>query len=74
MTEGDFSLLSDKPKARHYIAESGKGLYRNFSRVRRQGILRQIGELPQGAAFREESCPRFRPNAEAGGAIYEYTP
>jgi hypothetical protein len=28
--EDDFTLLSGEPKARHYIAESGKGLYRNF--------------------------------------------
>ena len=28
--EHDFTLLSGEPKAWHYIAESGKGLYRNF--------------------------------------------
>jgi hypothetical protein len=26
----DFTLLSGKPKGEHYIADSGKGLYRNF--------------------------------------------
>lgn len=28
--EDDFTLISGKPKGFHYIAESGKGLYRNF--------------------------------------------
>lgn len=28
--EGDFSLLSGKPTAFHYVANSGKGLFRNF--------------------------------------------
>lgn len=30
MPEDDFTLISGQPKAFHYIAESGKGLYRNF--------------------------------------------
>jgi hypothetical protein len=28
--DDDFTLLSGKPKGEHHIAESGKGLYRNF--------------------------------------------
>jgi len=28
--DDDVTLISGKPKAEHYIAESGKGLYRNF--------------------------------------------
>ena len=28
--EDDFTLLSGKPKGHHYVAESGKGLDRNF--------------------------------------------
>jgi hypothetical protein len=30
VSESDFSLLSGAPKAEHYVAESGKGLDRNF--------------------------------------------
>ena len=30
MPEDDFTLISGKPKAFHYIAQSGKGLNRNF--------------------------------------------
>jgi len=28
--DDDFTLISGNPKGEHYIAESGKGLYRNF--------------------------------------------
>ena len=30
MPEDDFKLISGEPKAFHYIAQSGKGLDRNF--------------------------------------------
>src|SRR5215470_17443353 len=43
---GDFTLLSGAPKRRHYIAESGKGLDRNFCPgVRRPPVHQQSGEL-----------------------------
>ena len=44
--EDDFTLISGKPKAFHYVAQSGKGLDRNLPRLRRQGIHQQARELP----------------------------
>ena len=45
--EDDFTLISGEPKAFHYIAQSGKGLDRNFCpQLRRQGVHHQPGELP----------------------------
>ena len=40
----DFTLISGEPKAFHYIAQSGKGLDRNFCpNLRRQGVRHEAG-------------------------------
>ena len=42
--EEDFTLISGEPKAFHYIAQSGKGLDRNFCpNLRRQGVHHEAG-------------------------------
>ncbi len=46
--EDDFALVSGAPKARHYIAESDKGLERNFCpRVWCQIVHQRPGKLPR---------------------------
>lgn len=47
MPEDDFTLISGEPKAFHYVAQSGKGLDRNFCpECGRQRVLQQPGGLP----------------------------